>query len=62
MDKKNCYNCESRIGTVCMKNAVLLRYKNGLPVNEHDREYLEKLCWCETGIGGTQYELKRRPL
>ena len=61
MENKNCFDCKSRIGIVCMKNAVLLRYENGLPANENDKEYLKKLCWCETGQGGTQYELKRRP-
>lgn len=58
-EKKNCYDCNSRIGNTCMDNAVMLQYPNGLPADANDKEYLKTLCWCETGIGGTQYKLKR---
>jgi hypothetical protein len=59
-EKKNCYDCNHRIGNTCMEHAVMLKQKNGLPAQESDKELLKSLCWCETGIGGTQYELKRK--
>ena len=55
----NCLECHHRIGVVCMKHAILMQYGNGLPANESDKEYLRKISPCETGKGGTQYELKR---
>ena len=59
-ETKNCYDCNHRIDTVCMDHAVLLKYPNGLPADANDKEYLKSLCWCETKLGGTQYELKRK--
>lgn len=59
-EEKNCWDCKDRIGGVCMKHAVLLKYPNGLGVGEYDKEYLQKICWCKTGKNGTQYELKNK--